>query len=155
MRREDWKDLLETIGVIAIVASLIFVALEIRTNTQSNEIAIEQNYSGNWLAINSQIVSNSQFADVLSRARADDELSDAELEQVGAYVRMVMSQSFHILRLYDEGLVSADEVRTAFRALRALAASGKAFRAEVESVGEIRRREMILDQDGLDKWLPD
>lgn len=153
MNREQIKDVLEIVGAAAIVASLVFVALEIRTNTQSNQIAIEQNYSGNWLTINSQIVGNDQFADVVARAKSGQELSSAESEQVGAYVRMVMTQSFHILNLYDEGLVSSDEVRSAFRALRELAASADAFRAEVETVGDRRRREMILEPDGLDKWL--
>jgi hypothetical protein len=41
---DDRKDVLETIGVVAIVASPIFVALEISTDTQSNEIAIERSY---------------------------------------------------------------------------------------------------------------
>ncbi len=52
MSREQLKDILEAIGVIVIVASLVFVAIEIRTNTESNNIAIEQNYASNWLAIN-------------------------------------------------------------------------------------------------------
>ena len=72
MNREQIKDVLEIVGAAAIVASLVFVALEIRTNTQSNQIAIEQNYSGNWLTINSQIVGNDQFADVVEHATWSD-----------------------------------------------------------------------------------
>ena len=126
MKRDDWKDAIEIVGVIAIVASLIFVAMEIRTNTQSNEIAIEQNYAGNWLVINSQVASNDGWLKLFLR-EGDEDLSVAEKEQLGAYVRMLNSQSFHMLRLYDQGLVSAEEVRGAFRALREFAASSNTF----------------------------
>ena len=52
----------------------------------------------------------------------------------------------------DQGLISEDEVRLGFRALRKLAQRGR-FRETVELVDDDRRRGLILDPDGLDKWL--
>ena len=152
MTREQWKDLFEAAGVIAIVASLVFVAQEIRTNTESNKIAIEQNYSSNWLTIGAVIAENHDLAEIFEKGLAGEEMNRAEARQFDALVSMYLTQSFHMLRLYDQGLISEDEVRAAFRAVRLNAEHGR-FREEVEKVGDERRRGLILDSDGLDKWL--
>ncbi len=152
MTREHLKDILESIGVITIVASLIFVALEIRTNTASNKIAIEQTASSNWLTINSTIAQNHDLTELFEKGLAGEEMDRAEIRQFKAIVSMYLTQSFHMLRLYDQGLISEDEVRGGFRALRNFAQRGR-FRETVETVGDDRRRGLILDPDGLDKWL--
>ena len=152
MNREHLKDILEAIGVVTIVASLIFVALEIRTNTASNKIAIEQSISSNWLMINGTIAENHDLAELFEKGLAGEELDRAEVRQFRAIVSMYLTQSFHMLRLYDQGLISEDEVRLGFRALRNLARRGR-FRETVELVDDDRRRGLILDPDGLDIWL--
>jgi len=152
MSREYLKDILEALGVITIVASLIFVALEIRTNTASNKIAIEQAVASNWLTINSTIAENHDLAELFEKGLAGEELDRAEIRQFRAFVAMHLTQSFHMLRLYDQGLISEDQVRAAFRALRNFAQRGR-FREFVENVNDDRRRGLILDPDGLDKWL--
>ena len=65
---------------------------------------------------------------------------------------MHLTQSFHMLQLYDQGLIPEDEVRGAFRALRNLAQRGR-YRERVEAISDNRIRGLILDPDGLDKWL--
>jgi hypothetical protein len=152
MTKANWKDTAELIGIAAIVASLIFVAIEIRTNTESNKIAIEQNYSSNWLAINTSIAENPELADVVAKGDAGEELDRREARQYQAVVQMYLSQVFHMLRLYDDGLISEDEVRSAFRGVREAAKRGR-FRDHVNEVGNERRRSLIVDPDGLDKWL--
>ena len=152
MTREHMKDILESIGVITIVASLIFVALEIRTNTASNKIAIEQTVSSNWLTINSTIAENHDLAELFEKGLAGEELDRAEVRQFRAIVSMYLTQSFHMLRLYDQGLITEDQVRLGFRALRNMAQRGR-FRETVKLVDDDRRRGLILDPDGLDKWL--
>ena len=152
MTRDRWKDWLEGIGILAIIGSLIFVALEIKTNTESNKIAIEQNISANWMIINSTVAANHDLATVLEKGQAGEELDRAEARQFGAFVAMFFTQAFHMLRLYDQGLISEDQVRGAFRALRVNAQRGL-FRERVESLSDDRLRGLILDPDGLDKWL--
>jgi hypothetical protein len=105
MTRVHWKDLLETAGTVAIVASLIFVAQEIRTNTESNKISIEQSYSSGWLTINSVIADNQDLAELFEKGLAGEEMNRAEVRQFGGLVGMYLTQSFHMLRLYDQGLV--------------------------------------------------
>ena len=152
MNREELKDMFDIIGIAAIVASLIFVAFEIRTNTASNKIAIEQNYSANWLEINAALAQNNDLAEVYEKGLAGEEMTRSEARQFDGIVSMFLTQSFHMLRLYDHDLVSDAEVRNAFRALRIRAQQGH-FRKYVEEIGNERRRRLILDPNGLDEWL--
>ncbi len=152
MTRDKWKDWLEGIGILAIIGSLIFVALEIKTNTESNKIAIEQNISANWMNILSTVAANHDLADLIEKGLAGEELDRAEARQFSAFVGMHYTQAFHMLRLYDQGLISEDVIRGAFRSLRLFAQRGL-FRERVESLSDDRLRGLILDPDGLDKWL--
>ena len=78
MTRDQWKDWLEGIGILAIIGSLIFVALEIKTNTESNIIAIEQNNAANWMIINSTVAANHDLATVVEKkGLAGEELDRA------------------------------------------------------------------------------
>jgi hypothetical protein len=131
---------------------LIFVAFEIRTNTASNQIAIEQNYSSNWLTINALIAENHGLAEVFEKGLAGEDMNRAEARQFNGLVSMYLTQSFHMLRLYDQGLVTEDEARSAFRLLRRRAQQGH-FKSEIEGLSNERRRRLILDPDGLEKCL--
>ena len=51
MTREQRKDIFEAIGIVAIVASLIFLAIEMRTNTSSVRAAAYQT----WVSVNSDL----------------------------------------------------------------------------------------------------
>jgi hypothetical protein len=135
-----------------VIAGLVFVALEIQTNTESNIISIDQNYATNWMTINGTIASNSELAAIFEKGLAGEDLDRVEARQFDHLVSMYQTQSFHMLRLYDLGLISEDEVRSAFRALRRNAQKGR-FREEIEAGSDERRKRLILDPDGLDKWL--
>ena len=75
-----------------------------------------------------------------------------EARQFRGYVSMHFTQAFHVLSLYDKGLISEDEVRGSFRALRNNAQRGY-FRERAETLSDDRLRGLVLDPDGLDKWL--
>ena len=153
MTREDWKDLFELVGVVAIVVSLIFLTLEIRTNTATNQIAIYQNYSSNWLLMNGQMAENRELAALVEKAFSVQELDPVEKRQFQGYVNQRITQSRHMLDLYDQGLIPEAEARRAFRAIR-IYAQNPAFRQTVEdSIDWPRLRGLIVDEDGLDKWL--
>ena len=148
-RANRWLTLGANIGVIA---GLIFVAIEIQTNTESNMIAIDQNYATNWMTINTTVASNPNLAAVFVKGLAGEELDRIEARQFDHLVSMYQTQSNHMLRLYDLGLVSEDQVRSAFRSIRRNAQKGR-FREEIEASGNERHKRLILDPDGLDKWL--
>ena len=144
-----WLTLAANVGVIA---GLVFVALEIRTNTESNDIAIRASSASNWMALNSTIVENRDVADMFEKGLAGEELDRAEARQFGNLVSMYLTQSLHMLNLYDKGLISEAEVRSSFRAIRDFAKQGR-FREEIEQMRDGRRRSLILEPDGLDSWL--
>ncbi len=153
MNFDKWNKQLTLVANIGVVAGLIFVALEVRTNTASNNIAIEQNYAANWMIINSTIATNADLAALLQTGLSGEDLDPAESRQILHLTKMYLTQSFHMLRLYDQGLISEAEVRGAFRSTRLYAQQGQ-FREEIEAdLQDERRRGLILDDDGLDKWL--
>ncbi len=67
MNFDKWNKQLTLVANIGVVAGLIFVALEVRTNTASNNIAIEQNYAANWMIINNTIATNADLAALLQK----------------------------------------------------------------------------------------
>ncbi len=153
MNFDKWNKQLTLVANIGVVTGLIFVALEVRTNTASNNIAIEQNYAANWMIINNSIATNADLAALLQKGLSGEELDPAESLQLLHLTKMYLTQSFHMLRLYDQGLISEAEVRGAFRSTRLYAQQGQ-FREELEAaLQDERLRGLILDDDGLDKWL--
>ncbi len=104
------------------------------------------------MIINSTIAENHDLATVIVKGQAGEELDRAEARQFRAYVSMFFTQAFHMLALYDKGLISEDQVRGNFRALRVNAQRGY-FRERAETLSDDRKRGLVLDPDGLDKWL--
>jgi hypothetical protein len=144
-----WLSLATNIGVFA---GLVFVALEIRTNTESNDIAIRASSASNWMALNSTIVENRDVADLFEKGLAGEDLDRAEGRQFSNLVSMYLTHSLHMKNLYDNGLISEADVRGSFRAIRNYAKQGR-FREEIEKMHGERNRSLILEPDGLDDWL--
>jgi hypothetical protein len=86
MTREKWKDLLEGIGFVAIIASLIFVGIETRNSTQQAalttqalEVSAYQDLIDNILDMNMAITQDSEVAALMHKAwRSSEPLSDLE-----------------------------------------------------------------------------
>lgn len=75
MKSTNWKDVAELVGIAAIVASLIFVGLQMR---QAQDIADSERYQldlSNLIAINNAINEN---ADIWVRGTSGEELGEAE-----------------------------------------------------------------------------
>ena len=152
MTREHLKDTFETIALVVLIGSLIFLALEIRTNTESNHIAIFENYGSHWIDMNGQIAVNRQLAALIEKAYSDEELDNVESRQFRGWVFQRVSQSNQMLRFYDAGLISEYEVGRAFRNIR-INAQYPRFREEIETIDNVRLKGLILDEDGLEKYL--
>ena len=152
MNRQQWKDTFETIGFLALIGSLVFLAMEIRTNTESNHIAIFENYGSNWITMNGEIAGNRDLAALIVKAYAGEDLDPVESRQFEGWVFQRVSQSNQMLRFYDAGLITEYEAQRAFRAIR-VEAENPRFRAEIETIDSERLRGLILDEDGLEKYL--
>lgn len=86
MKHEYWKDLMEGIGFLAIVASLIFVGLETRNtalqtelNTRALEIAAYQDLIDNISQMNVLAIESPEVAGLMYKAyTTSDELTELE-----------------------------------------------------------------------------
>ena len=86
MTREQWKDRLEGIGFVAIIASLVFVGIETRNSTkqaalatQAMEISAYQELMDNVAELTVLVVQDAEVAAFLHKAyRTTDELSALE-----------------------------------------------------------------------------
>jgi Zn-dependent M32 family carboxypeptidase len=144
----QWLAVLANIGV---VVGIIFLALEIRTNTATNRIAIQSSFSANWVDINGGIAHDRELAMIIEKARAGDELDDVEHRQFHHYVRQLSSQGALMRRLYREGLATADDVANAHQALRQYS-QYKGFQDEIAELGD-NAQCLILDPECTEGWL--
>lgn len=104
----DRKSITETLGFLAVIASLIFVALELR---QANKIAIgttSYEINRNWMALNDLYVTNSDVRSLII-ALADREFvpkDEAQAEQAAAYARRLVNNWIAIEEAHANGIVS-------------------------------------------------
>ena len=142
----QWLSLSASVGV---VIGIIFLALEIRTNTATNIIAIRSASQTNWVEINGGIAGNRDLAAVIEKAIAGEELDRVEARQFHHHVRQYANQGILWRDLYRDGLASKQDVRTGFGSLRRYA-QYEQYRQELADMGTIGP--MILEEGGLDKW---
>ncbi len=102
---KNWKSIAEFLGITAVVASLVFVGLQLQ---QAQDIAIaEMNASGvaNTLEENNAVMDN---VDVWMRGNADENLTSAEAE---IYLRLLtnMNNRFYFIVQQQERLGVGDD----------------------------------------------
>ena len=91
MADRGWKDKAELIGITAIVASLIFVGIEIRQSQSAANVSQITGYGEMNLALRATIM---EHADVWHRACAGEELTPAESIQAAQLMRAYTEFTF-------------------------------------------------------------
>lgn len=71
MKRSEWAHAAEIVGGAAIIASLIFVGLEVRENTQVVKLTSDRAIDQQNLALNVSVANNANLADILVRGEKD------------------------------------------------------------------------------------
>ena len=84
LKATNWKDIAELVGIAAIVASLIFVGLQMK---QSQEIAVAETYQQEIAAAYASGELASLNAEAVERANEGAQLTDAERFALEEYVR--------------------------------------------------------------------
>ena len=101
------RKIVEIVGFLAVIASLLFVAYEIR---QSNRIALgttAYEIQRNWISINDAIATDEELAALLIKLGDENaELSALEQVQSAAYGRRFINTWIAVQEAYDNGLVS-------------------------------------------------
>ena len=105
MNREQRKDILETVGFGAIVASLIFVALEVSQNTSQMRVQAAYSVNEGLEALNASQYGDPSLVDLLLRGEQDlSDLDPIELARFERYQFTRLNLCEFILGLENEGL---------------------------------------------------
>ena len=118
--RDRRKDLFEAIGVVAIVASLILVAYELRQNTVMMRAQVTQTRAE--LAVAEQVATyNSDYMpSILVKIENDEDLTDEEVVRYRTYVRGFLRNQDNAYWQYNQGLLgenTPDSIRAAVTAV--------------------------------------
>lgn len=107
MKKVTWKEVFEVVGVVAIVASLILVAMELRQNTsvaQANALfqlsaALDDSYR--------RRAQDAELAQLIRDGHEDKEsLTELEREQFASWLRADINHLEAIWTYYELGLLS-------------------------------------------------
>ncbi len=99
----------EIVGGIAIVCSLIFVGVQIRQNSEINEINAYQDLISQITVMNAQRVQDPQFADLFWRFdHGEQPVDDIERARLEAFLYMVFRHGDLAYRQYDKGLIDRE-----------------------------------------------
>ena len=90
MKLEKWALMAEITGAVAIVVTLVILIFEVRGNTGEVRAATLSSIAGRTQEVNLLKVRSLQFAEVMARLDAGDELSPAESAQVIDYLLAVL-----------------------------------------------------------------
>lgn len=148
-RVNKWLTLLANLGV---VVGLVFVALEVRTNTATNRIAIYQSSSKNWMQINSQLARDREFVELLVKADSSDaRLNAVEAKRFEGWVRQHLTHAAQMLRLHDAGLLDEVELRAELRNIRELARKPHFRRVVDELASAGRLRGIVMNESEFEE----
>ena len=125
MTREQWKDWLEGIGFVAIIASLAFVGIETRNSTkqaalttQAMEISAYQELMDNIAELNTLVVQDAEVAAFLYKAyRTTEELTDIEQFRLGRNIFLRFRHGDIAYFQFERGAIDEARLRSALRVL--------------------------------------
>lgn len=102
------KQVYEVVGVLAIVVSLLFVALELRQANNIAQAAAEAQMREISTTANQIMMESPEFAATISKLRTwpDEELSAAELESARAYYINMIATLSTAQQFWERGLLS-------------------------------------------------
>lgn len=118
MTREQWKDALESVGIIAIIASLIFVGIETRNSTQQAilttqalEITAYQELMTNIEEMNTLTMHSDAAASTMARIW-DNEGNLEDFRQTRA-IFLLLRHGDMAFYMYERGAISENRLRSA------------------------------------------
>ena len=109
MTREQRRDIFEAIGLLAIVASLIFLALEVRQANLATRIAARDSASQGHIDYMSFSVDPSILAVARQKMIRDEEWTDIELDQIRMFHAMRWRHYERVFFLYQYDVISDGE----------------------------------------------
>jgi hypothetical protein len=106
MDRESWKNKLETLGIVSIVASLIFVGFQLRQAEKSLQLQLIQSEQQPFAAVQGRVSENSELAEAIYLSKTDPaSLSPAQKTQVQAWLEEWLATIAISQRFYRAGAI--------------------------------------------------
>lgn len=102
MKKNNWKDTAELIGMAAIVISLGLVAFEVRQNTRAIEQEAAATHAANSIAINHFVAGNEDFSRIVVKS-GSEQLSPGERFRLTVFYRGVARHWQYTYFLYRSG----------------------------------------------------
>ena len=131
MNRQQWKDLLEGIGFLAIIASLVFVGLETRNganqtllNTQAMEISAYQELTNSISEMNALAIQSEHSATVMANIFG---VADPEEFMVFTILINRLRHGDMAYFMYEKGVIDEDRLLSTLRPLPLHSADTRAF----------------------------
>ena len=117
MQKPSWKDTVELVGIAAIIASLVFVGLELR---QTREIAVADAYQARaelMLQAQGMVFDSDRLADILDRAFTE-EISESDRKLVDRFQSVLLTYYENNHYQYQIGMLSEEHWASSLHALR-------------------------------------
>ncbi len=145
MKKIDLGQAAQLVANFGVIATLIFLAYEIRTNTAANEILIYQGSSSNWMELNGQRANNRELAELIQAALAGEQLDAAAQWQFEGWIKQHLTHVAFMRRLHEAELLSDAEFELELRDIRTYAENER-VRDVLERIlmNESPFRELIL-----------
>ena len=144
----QWLSVGANLGVLI---GIVFLILEIRTNTDSNIIGMQQANSGNLVELNIAMASQG-FSEVIYKARTGEELTNIENEQMTYIFRLYLTQANYVRRLFERGVVSEAEFREVWVPLRGWAQEMDWVQQQGSAIPR-GYRQLLLEENGIESYL--
>lgn len=133
----------ELVAAIATVATLLYLAIQIRQNNRNLEESTSASVNQGWASINSRLSSDPQFAEIFIRGREDlGALDPVELERFRAFVQDILNMA-----VYADGLQASHNVRSlhfdAFEVVGSLYQSYPGVRTVIDSIEPATPRDLV------------
>ena len=146
MQKIDLGQAAQLFANLGVIASLVFLAYEIRTNTAANEILIYQSSSSNWMELNGQRANSRELAELIQAAFAGEQLDAAAQWQFEGWIKQHLTHAALMRRLHEAGLLSDAEFELELQDIRKYARNERVREAlEKILINESPLRDLILD----------
>ena len=109
MTRDQRRDLFEAVGLVAIVASLLFLALEVRQANLSTRIAARDCATQGHIEYMAHLLDSSVLASAIAKAEANQALSHIETTQLILFHELRWRHYERVFYQYKNGVISDQE----------------------------------------------
>ena len=143
MSIQDLGALGELVAAFATIATLLYLAAQIRQNNRNLHETTSASVNQGWASINSRLSSDEEFAEIFIRGREDlDALSPVELERFRAFIHDILNMA-----VWADGLQASHDYRSLnFDALEVVGSLYQAYpgiRSIIDSVAPATPRDLV------------